>query len=77
VVLAYRPEKGKDSPCVRNMTNIWMEDRSLIADDRRIKKAIGESFLRTIPRHLKRNGTLELSEVYYLGWFRPKARGEK
>lgn len=77
VVLTYRPEKGKDSPYVRKMTNIWMEDRSLIADDRRIKKAIAESFLRAIPRYLKRNGTLELSEVYYLGWFKPKAGGEK
>lgn len=74
ILLTYRPEKDQERPFVQRRLNVWMQDRSLIADDREVKKSVAENMFKAIPRHLKRNGTLEVSEVYYLGWFRPVER---
>lgn len=77
ILLTYRPEKGQERPFVSRRVTIWLQDRSAIADDRQVKKAVAENMISQIPRHLKRNGTLEVSEVYYLGWFKPirKSKG--
>ncbi|MCK2149465.1 hypothetical protein MYE70_10345 [Marinobacter alexandrii] len=71
ILLTYRPIANKERPFVTTRLNVWLQDRSLIADDRKVKKAVAETMLKDIPKQLKRNGTLEVSEVYYLGWFKP------
>lgn len=75
IVLTYRPDKGQAFPYIQRRLNVWMPDRSAIGNDRQVKKAICQPMIDSIPRHMKRNGSLEVSEVYYLGWFRPVKGG--
>lgn len=77
ILLTYRPEKGQERPFVSQLETVWMQDRSAIADDRQVKKAVSGNLFSQIPRHLKRNGTLEVSEVYYLGWFKPIRKSQR
>lgn len=74
ILLTYRPDRGQERPFIERRMNVWMPDRSAIANDRNVKKAVCQHMIDSIPRHMRRNGTLELTEVYYLGWFKPIER---
>ena len=71
VVLKYFPDQTMAHTFVERRLNVWVADRRNIANDRMIRKEIGPEMVSQVPKHLKRNGKLEVSEVYYLGWFRP------
>ena len=76
VVLRYYPSDDGNR-YIERIVNVWFKDRSLILDERGIKRAVAPRMINQIPRHLKRNGDLKIREAYYLGWFKPKAGGEK
>lgn len=66
----YRLIRNSDERyCNQNMV-IWIRDQRLIADRREIKKACWD--INNIPRYLRKNGSLEIEQINYLGWFRPK-----
>ncbi|WP_027854683.1 hypothetical protein [Marinobacterium litorale] len=71
IELRYTPDNSNGQVNITNTFNIWMPDRAAIADDRKIKKDCSKHMIDAIPRHLKRNGKLEITRVYYLGWFKP------
>lgn len=77
VVLKYFPDQTMAHTFVERRLNVWVADRRNIANDRMIRKEIGPEMVSQVPKHLKRNGKLEVSEVYYLGWFRPVEKQEK
>lgn len=74
VVLRYYPTSN-GGHYVERIVNVWFQDRAIIADDRKIKRALASDMLKQTPRHLMQNGDLKICGAYYLGWFRPKAGG--
>ncbi|WP_417315628.1 hypothetical protein [Cycloclasticus pugetii] len=76
VVLRYYPS-ADGSRYVERVVNVWFQNKALISDDRKIKQALAGDLFSQTPSHLKQNGDLKIYAAYYLGWFKPKAGGEK
>lgn len=74
VLITYYPNPGQGQPSIDRRVNIWMPDRSLIGNDRAIKKVIAPGLVAELPRHLRTNGEVIVREAYYLGWFKPVDR---
>jgi hypothetical protein len=73
----YRPNRGSDSHYADQVMTICIDDQRLIIDQRTLKQtfcSIGK-----LPLWMGKNGTLQIEQINYLGWFRPKkaARGEE
>ncbi len=71
ILLRYTPDPRNGQTNVTSLRTLWIDDQRLIADERRIKKAMVGNMITSIPKQLRRNGNLEIAEVYYLGWFKP------
>ncbi|WP_369623555.1 hypothetical protein [Marinobacterium sp. BA1] len=66
----YRPHRGNDSQYADNVVTIWIDDQRLINDQRMLKQtfcSIGK-----LPLWMGKNGTLQIEQINYLGWFKPK-----
>jgi len=72
LVIHYVPDRMNASHYAERIMTAWMPERSNIADERQIKKMVGESLVANIPRHRRNNGHIDIRAVYYLGWFKPK-----
>ena len=66
----YRPIQNSDAQYCDQTMVIWIRDQRLIADHREIKKACWD--INNIPWHLRKNGSLNIEQIHYLGWFKPK-----
>lgn len=73
ILLRYTPDYRNGLTNITSLRTLWVDDQRLIADERKIKKAMVGNMITSIPKNLRRNGKLEIAEVYYLGWFKPKA----
>jgi len=73
----YRPNRGSDSQYADQVMTIWIDDQRLINDQRTIKQTCWS--IKELPLWMRKNGTLQIEQINYLGWFRPKkaARGEE
>ena len=71
VLVTYTPDSANAGMNITALRTVWFADRSLITKEREIKKSIGPKFIIRIPKKYLRNGQLELSAFYYLGWFKP------
>ena len=71
VEVTYYPHPGNmDVYAVRRIT-VWGDDRSGMFAGRTIRKVIGDSFVKTLPRTILQNGQLNITNISYLGWFKP------
>jgi hypothetical protein len=54
---------------------IWIDDQRLINDQRTLKQTCWS--IEELPLWMRKNGTLQIEQINYLGWFKPKkvARG--
>ncbi|MET3998874.1 hypothetical protein ABIE60_000849 [Marinobacterium sp. MBR-109] len=66
----YYPEQGNGSLYADRRLVIWTPDQVEITNQRGLKKACWS--IDNIPRHLRKNGTLLIEQIDYLGWFKPK-----
>ena len=69
IVLVYIPDRRNAATNVTTSRTIWLQDRREILDERAIKQALGPGFISGIPKAYKKNGGLDVKEIYYLGWF--------
>lgn len=72
LVIHYVPDRRNPGHYAERICTAWMRGRHEIADERQIRKAVGESLVSNIPRHRRKNGGIDIRAVYYLGWFRPR-----
>lgn len=72
IVLRFYPDRRAGDFHIERKINICMPDRRLITDERALRKQFASSMIDQIPRNRLRNGGIDVAEVYYLGWFRPK-----
>jgi len=72
IVLKFYPDRRQAAYHVFRMQTVWMRNRRNILDERMLRKIIGPSMVRSVPRHRLKNGGIDIAEVYYLGWLRPR-----
>lgn len=71
VKVKYTPDTSNSDVNATQVSTINMADRSCINDDRLIKQLLAPGMMAKVPRNLLTSGVIEVSEVYYLGWFKP------
>lgn len=70
VKLRYFPNPADDRTyAARNMTVSMECRRQGIGHFRNLRKQIVDDLITSLPRHMKRNGRLEIVEITYLGWY--------
>lgn len=66
----YYPDPGNGDLYADSRLVIWTHDQLEITNQRALKRECWS--IDSIPCHLRRNGTLLIEQISYLGWFRPK-----
>ena len=71
VEVAYYPYPGNMHVYAVRRAIVWGDDRSEMFAGRTIRKAIGDAFVKNLPRTMLQNGQLNITNISYLGWFKP------
>lgn len=71
ILVKYTPNINNGTENITTMRTLWMPCKREILMEREIKKLISPEFIKQIPKKYLKNGTIELREFYYLGYFRP------
>lgn len=66
----YRPDSGSDRQYADQVMTIWIDDQRLINDQRTLKQTCWS--IEKLPLWMRKNGTLQIEQINYLGWFKPK-----
>lgn len=72
VKVTYTPDPKNGSTFVGHVFNLETIDVSEIINDRMIKKLVADEIIGFTPKYLRKNGIMQVAEVYYLGWFKKK-----
>ena len=71
IKFVYRPKNNQKGDNCSRYVIVWIKDKRVLGDERKLKKAVDKMIFKQIPRSMLNGGKFNIEEVYYLGWFRP------
>lgn len=69
VTLRYYYRQPESPAHIERVSVISTTDRREVVNPRKLKRFLSPALLNDTPRELKRNGSMVVSNLQYLGWF--------